>query len=166
MPIHASNNVRILPGTHLYTWVESSNVDKVSCWRTKSARHWRESHPQPFDPESRVHSNIPRHLHNVIESNWAYYFIISFVIFCLVHWLQKLNYNYNYNYLKICNLLTVNYNYNTITHPCSSEDEKKLYGLFIYYRDVPLFRKFPEIMKFQIHVEKKNFRKKWNSVSR
>ena len=31
MPIHATNNVRILPGTHLYTWVESSNVDKVSC---------------------------------------------------------------------------------------------------------------------------------------
>ena len=29
------NNVRILPGTHLYTWVESSNVDKVPCWRTK-----------------------------------------------------------------------------------------------------------------------------------
>ena len=55
-------NVRILPGTHLYTWVESSNVDKVSFWRTKSARHWRESNPEPFDPESRVQSNIPRHL--------------------------------------------------------------------------------------------------------
>ena len=27
--------LHILPGTHLYTWVESSNVDKVSCWRTK-----------------------------------------------------------------------------------------------------------------------------------
>ena len=52
MPHHATNNVRILPGTHLYTWVESSNVDKVSCWRTKSARHWRESNPEPFDPES------------------------------------------------------------------------------------------------------------------
>ena len=63
MPHHATNNVRILPGTHLYTWVESSNVDKVSCWRTKSARHWRESNPEPFDPESRVQSNIPRHLH-------------------------------------------------------------------------------------------------------
>ena len=62
MPHHATNNVRILPGTHLYTWVESSNVDKVSCWRTKSARHWRESNPEPFDPESRVQSNIPRHL--------------------------------------------------------------------------------------------------------
>ena len=65
MPHHATNNVRILPGTHLYTWVESSNVDKVSCWRTKSARHWRESNPEPFDPESRVQSNIPRHLHSV-----------------------------------------------------------------------------------------------------
>ena len=30
----------------------------------QSARHWRESNPEPFDPESRVHSNIPRHLHN------------------------------------------------------------------------------------------------------
>ena len=26
--------------------------------KDKSARHWRESNPQPFDPESRVHSNI------------------------------------------------------------------------------------------------------------
>ena len=69
MPHHATNNVRILPGTHSYTWVESSNVDKVSCWRTKSARHWRESNPEPFDPESRVQSNIPRHLHN---HNWIH----------------------------------------------------------------------------------------------
>ena len=56
MPHHATNNIRILLGTHLYTWVESNNVDKVSCWRTKSARHWRESNPEPFDPESRVQS--------------------------------------------------------------------------------------------------------------
>ena len=63
MPHHATNNVRILPGTHLYTCVESSHVDKASCWRTKSAGHWRESNPEPFDPESRVQSNIPRHLH-------------------------------------------------------------------------------------------------------
>ena len=68
MPHHATNNVRILPGTHLYTWVESSNVDKVSCWRTKSARHWRESNPEPFDPESRVQSNIPRHLLQVTSN--------------------------------------------------------------------------------------------------
>ena len=60
MPIHATNNIRILPGTHLYTWVESSNVDKVSCRRTKSARHWRESNLQPFDPESRVHFNMSK----------------------------------------------------------------------------------------------------------
>ena len=33
-PHQAANNVRILPGTHLYTWMESSNVDNVSCWRT------------------------------------------------------------------------------------------------------------------------------------
>ena len=51
MPHQATDNVCILPDTHLYTWVESSNVDKVSCWRTKSARHWRENrNPQPFDP--------------------------------------------------------------------------------------------------------------------
>ena len=33
--IHTQYILHILPGTHLYTWVESSNVDKVSCWRTK-----------------------------------------------------------------------------------------------------------------------------------
>ena len=33
--IHTQHILHILPGTHLYTWVESSNVDKVSCWRTK-----------------------------------------------------------------------------------------------------------------------------------
>ena len=35
MPHQATNNVRILPGTYLYTWVESNNADKESCWRTK-----------------------------------------------------------------------------------------------------------------------------------
>ena len=29
------NTICILLGPHLYTWVESSNVDKVSCWWTK-----------------------------------------------------------------------------------------------------------------------------------
>ena len=33
--IHTQHILHILPGTHLYTWVESSNVDRVSCWRTK-----------------------------------------------------------------------------------------------------------------------------------
>ena len=28
-----------IPGPHLHTWVESSNVDKVSCWRTKVPGH-------------------------------------------------------------------------------------------------------------------------------
>ena len=56
------NLIRILPGTHLYIWVESSNVDKVPCWRTKVPRYGRESNPEPFDSESRVQSNIPRHL--------------------------------------------------------------------------------------------------------
>ena len=82
MPHHATNNVRILPSTHLYTWVESSNVDKVSCWRTKSARHWRESNPEPFDPESRVQSNIPRHLHVAVH-NVAVHNVIIFVQYTL-----------------------------------------------------------------------------------
>ena len=29
--IHTKGILHILPGTHLNTWVESSNVDKVSC---------------------------------------------------------------------------------------------------------------------------------------
>ena len=33
--IHTQHILPILPGTHLYTWMESSNVDRVSCWRTK-----------------------------------------------------------------------------------------------------------------------------------
>ena len=36
----------------IYTPGWRAAMDKVSCWRTKSARHWRESNPQPFDPES------------------------------------------------------------------------------------------------------------------
>ena len=34
MPNQVTNNVFILLGTHLYTWVESSNVNQMSCWRT------------------------------------------------------------------------------------------------------------------------------------
>ena len=33
--VHTQHILHILPSTHLYTWVESSNVDKVSCSRTK-----------------------------------------------------------------------------------------------------------------------------------
>ena len=55
VPHQATNNVCILPGAQLYTWVESSDADKVSCWRTKVPSI--ESNPQPFDPESRVHFN-------------------------------------------------------------------------------------------------------------
>ena len=52
MPHHATNNVRILPGTHLYTWVESSNAwikclaegQKVPVHRTRN----------PLISESRV----------------------------------------------------------------------------------------------------------------
>ena len=29
-----TKNVRILPDTHLYTWVESRNLNTISCWRT------------------------------------------------------------------------------------------------------------------------------------
>ena len=60
--------LHILPGTHLYTWVESSNVVKVSCWRTKVPGidgNWTRNP----DPESRVHSNIPQHLHSCIKTN-------------------------------------------------------------------------------------------------
>ena len=37
MPHQATNNVLIMPGTHLYTWMESSNMDmdNMSCCRTK-----------------------------------------------------------------------------------------------------------------------------------
>ena len=70
MPHHATNNVRILPGTHLYTWVESSNVDKVSCWRTKSARHWRESNPQPLI-QSQGFNPIYHGTSTILKSNQA-----------------------------------------------------------------------------------------------
>ena len=48
----------------VHTWMEIINVDKVSCWRTKSDRHLQKSNPQPFDPESRVQF-IPQHLNNL-----------------------------------------------------------------------------------------------------
>ena len=32
------NNLSPPTGPHLYTWVESSNVDKLPCWRTKVPR--------------------------------------------------------------------------------------------------------------------------------
>ena len=48
MPHQATITFASLLDTHSYTWVESSNVDKMSCWRTKSVRHWRESNSQPF----------------------------------------------------------------------------------------------------------------------
>ena len=37
MALANSNTIicHILPGPHLYTWVESSNVDKLPCWRIK-----------------------------------------------------------------------------------------------------------------------------------
>ena len=35
--IHLNISFHILPGTHLYTWVETSNVDKLSCWKKEGA---------------------------------------------------------------------------------------------------------------------------------
>ena len=76
MPHKATNTVCILLGTHFYTWVKSSNVDKVSCWRTKSARHWWETNLQPFNPESRVQSNISR------DQGWQ---VCSYLFVCFIH---------------------------------------------------------------------------------
>ena len=43
------------PGWRAAMWI------KCPCWRTKGpCRHRQESNPQPFDPESRVQSNMPR----------------------------------------------------------------------------------------------------------
>ena len=36
-------------------------------------RYGRESNPEPFDAESRVQSNIPRHLHSYVNSLFAKY---------------------------------------------------------------------------------------------
>ena len=56
--------LHILPGTHLYTWVESSNVDKVSCCRGQKCQAWTGIEPATL--WSRVKGSlqyIPRHLH-------------------------------------------------------------------------------------------------------
>ena len=47
MVLANSNTIicHLLPGPHLYTWVESSNVDKLPCWRTKVPRRWWDSNP-------------------------------------------------------------------------------------------------------------------------
>ena len=64
MPHQETNNVRILPGTHLYTWVESSNVDKVSCWRTKVPGIDGNRTRNPLiQSQLTFQSNKPRHLH-------------------------------------------------------------------------------------------------------
>ena len=43
MALANSNTIicHLLPGLHLYTWVESSNVDKLPCWRTKVPFAWK-----------------------------------------------------------------------------------------------------------------------------
>ena len=50
-------------GSPFNTWVESSNVDKVSCWRTK-VRATVGFEPGLSAWESSGHTTIPRHLHN------------------------------------------------------------------------------------------------------
>ena len=59
MALTNSNTIicHLLPGPHLYTWVESSNVDKLPCWRTKVPRQWWDSNPGS-QRESRVNTSI------------------------------------------------------------------------------------------------------------
>ena len=59
MALANSNTIicHLLPGPHLYTWVESSNVDKLPCWRTKVPRRWWDSNPGS-QRESRVNTPI------------------------------------------------------------------------------------------------------------
>ena len=49
-------------GSPFNTWVESSNVDKVSCWRTKVYRATVGFEPGLSTRDSSVHTTIPRHL--------------------------------------------------------------------------------------------------------
>ena len=76
MPHQATNNVHILLGTHLYTWVESSDVDKVSCWRTKVPGI-------DGNPESRIHSNIPLNLHILLYVLFIVYLFLYFAGSCI-----------------------------------------------------------------------------------
>ena len=72
-------------GTHLYTWVESSNVDKLSCWRTNVPGIDVKMNPQPFDPESKVQSNIPRHFHMrwwKTKAYWCRQYLFSLPCLC------------------------------------------------------------------------------------
>ena len=63
--IHIQHILHILPSTHLYTWVESSNVDKVSCWRTKVPGIDRNRTRNPLIQSQGFTPNIPQHLHGV-----------------------------------------------------------------------------------------------------
>ena len=67
MPHQATNNVRILLGTHLYTWVKSSNVDKVSCWRTKMCQALTGIEPATLFIQSQGFNPI---YHWLLKSGW------------------------------------------------------------------------------------------------
>ena len=70
MALANSNTIicHLLPGPHLYTWVESSNVDKLRCWRTKVPRRWWDSNTGS-QRESRVNTPI---YHENLQLNCCY----------------------------------------------------------------------------------------------
>ena len=46
-PCQVNNIFCILPGSNVYNWVKSSNVNNVSWWREKSTGWWWELNPGP-----------------------------------------------------------------------------------------------------------------------
>ena len=74
MALANSNTIicHLLPGPHLYTWVESSNVDKIALLKDKSAAAMVRIEPGLSAWESSEYSNIPRHLHSTVELRWHY----------------------------------------------------------------------------------------------
>ena len=70
MALANSNTIicHILPGPHLCTWVESSNVDKLPCWRT-TVHGDGEIRTRDLSDESRVNTPIiPQHPHTITHS--------------------------------------------------------------------------------------------------
>ena len=63
IPNQVTNKVCILSGTHIYIWVEISNVDKVSYWRTKVPGNGGIEPGPSSRLVSNLHTNILWHLH-------------------------------------------------------------------------------------------------------
>ena len=72
MLIHITNDAGILLGTHLYTWVESSNVDKISCCRTKVPGIDRN---QPATLWSIIPQHFQKYRINLLFYIWSHSFI-------------------------------------------------------------------------------------------